>query len=56
MASGGLSVTNGLNLTKLILAFITIVYDLFFVFQHYVLYRKKPEGENGNHDSLLSLH
>ena len=41
MASGGLSVSNGLNVTKVILAFITIFYDLLFCFQHYCLYRKK---------------
>jgi cystinosin len=41
LASGGLSVTNGLNFTKIILAFVTIFYDLIFVFQHYCLYRKK---------------
>jgi len=41
MASGGLSVDNGLNLTKVILAFITIFYDLLFCFQHYVLYRHR---------------
>lgn len=42
MASGGLSVNNGLNLTKVILAFITVAYDLIFCFQHYCLYRKNP--------------
>jgi cystinosin len=38
MASGGLSVTNGLNLTKLILAVLTIFFDLIFVVQHYCIY------------------
>lgn len=40
MASGGLSVSNGLNITKVALAVLTVIYDLIFVFQHYVLYRK----------------
>jgi cystinosin len=39
LMSGSISVSNGLNLTKLMLAFLTIFYDLIFVFQHYVLYR-----------------
>lgn len=43
--SGGLSVTNGLNLTKVILAFITVFYDLIFCFQHYVLYKKPPKND-----------
>ena len=38
-ASGGLSVENGLNLVKLILAFITVFYDIIFCVQHYCLYR-----------------
>jgi cystinosin len=41
IASGALSVSNGLNITKMVLAIVTIVYDLIFVFQHYVLYRKR---------------
>ncbi len=44
-ASGGLSVQNGLNLTKVILAFITVAYDLLFCLQHYVLYRTKKEKD-----------
>ena len=43
LASGGISVENGLNITKLALALLTIVYDLIFVFQHYLLYRPKKE-------------
>ncbi len=39
LASGSVSVQNGLNVTKLILAFLTVVYDLIFVVQHYVMYR-----------------
>lgn len=45
MTSGGLSVSNGLNITKLVLAFLTIFYDLIFVFQHYCLYNKKSVDE-----------
>lgn len=46
MASGGLSVSNGLNISKVILAFLSIFYDLLFCFQHYVLYRhpKHPKS------------
>jgi cystinosin len=47
-ASSTLSLTNGLNLAKFILAIISILYDLFFIFQHYCLYnknRKKPAQE-----------
>lgn len=60
IASGSLSVSNGLNVTKLALALLTVFYDLIFVFQHYVLYRKqadkveKDEGlltEEGEEDS-----
>jgi cystinosin len=40
-ASGGLSIENGLNLVKVILAFITVAYDILFCIQHYCLYRKK---------------
>jgi cystinosin len=38
-ASGEISVENGLNLIKVILGFISVIYDLIFCFQHYVLYR-----------------
>lgn len=41
MASGGLSAENGLNITKLILAFLTLFFDIIFIIQHYCLY-----GEN----------
>ena len=41
MASGGLSVENGLNITKVVLSFITIFYDIFFCFQHYCLFRER---------------
>lgn len=42
VASGGMSVSNGLNVTKTVLGFLTIFFDLIFIFQHYVLYRKRP--------------
>ena len=43
LMSGSISVSNGLNFTKLMLAILTIFYDLIFVFQHYVLYRPKKK-------------
>lgn len=43
-ASGTESVSNGLNMTKLILAILTVVYDLFFIFQHYCLYRNNHKN------------
>lgn len=45
IASGSLSVSNGLNVTKMILALLTIVYDIIFVIQHYCLYNKKEPIE-----------
>ena len=39
MASGGLSTDNGLNVTKVLLAFLSIVYDLIYCVQNYCLYR-----------------
>jgi cystinosin len=46
IASGALSVSNGLNISKLVLAIISIFFDLIFIFQHYVLYRKKNVQTN----------
>ena len=49
LASGSISLQNGLNITKLFLALLTVIYDLIFVFQHYVLYKGKDfdcEKEN----------
>lgn len=43
LASGSVSLQNGLNVTKLFLAILTVVYDLIFVVQHYVLYRGNDE-------------
>jgi hypothetical protein len=40
-ASGGLSVEDGLNITKLALAILSIIYDLIFVAQHYCWFKKK---------------
>ena len=53
IASGSLSTSNGLNLTKMALAFLTVFYDIIFVFQHYVLYRERPESV-GKGESLLT--
>ena len=39
LASGSVSLQNGLNVTKLFLALLTVIYDVIFVVQHYVLYR-----------------
>ncbi len=44
LASGSISVNNGLNVTKLFLAILTIFYDIIFVFQHYVLYRNNNKN------------
>jgi hypothetical protein len=44
LASGSISLENGLNVTKLFLAILTVGYDLIFMFQHYVLYRNN-DGE-----------
>ena len=53
MASGNLSVSNGLNITKVALAFLTIFYDLIFIVQHYVLYRPK-KASNETSQSLAT--
>lgn len=39
---------------KVILAFITVAYDLFFCFQHYVLYRKKDMSNINVRDEQLA--
>jgi cystinosin len=46
IASGSLSISNGLNVTKMILALLTVVYDIIFVIQHYCLYNKKEPKEH----------
>ena len=53
LASGGISTENGLNIAKFALALLTIVYDLIFIFQHYVLYRNPPQQQKEEEDSLL---
>ena len=53
LASGGISTENGLNIAKFALALLTIVYDLIFIFQHYVLYRNPPQRQKEEEDSLL---
>ncbi len=45
LASGSVSLQNGLNITKLVLAVLTVVYDTIFVVQHYVLYRGNDRKE-----------
>jgi cystinosin len=37
-ASGSIEISNGLNISKLILGILTIVYDIIFVIQHYFIY------------------
>ena len=53
LASGSISISNGLNLTKLFLALLTVVYDIIFVIQHYVLYRGKGVEEEKKKNPLL---
>lgn len=48
MASGGLSVSNGLNVSKMILAILTVFYDLIFVVQHYCIYNPKRRKNKEN--------
>ena len=45
LVSGSISVENGLNIAKFGLALMTIVYDLIFLFQAFVLYRKPKKSE-----------
>lgn len=45
-ASGSIEVGNGLNVTKLILAILTIVYDMIFIVQHYCIYPKSSEKKS----------
>lgn len=44
-ASGSIDTSNGLNITKVILAVMTIFYDLVFVIQHYCIYRGSSDRE-----------
>lgn len=40
-ASGTLSIADGLNFAKLMLAILSIGFDIVFIVQHYFLYNKK---------------
>jgi len=44
LVSGGLSVENGLNIIKLSLAIISLVFDVIFCIQHFWLYRQNPQN------------
>ena len=50
IASGSLSVSNGLNITKMVLAILTVFYDIIFVIQHYCLYN--PRRQKSDYSSL----
>ena len=39
----------------MVLALLTVFYDLIFVFQHYVLYRKKSHKSMGEKDERLLM-
>lgn len=52
-ASGSLSVSDGLNITKMALAVLTIFYDIIFVVQHYILYRKSGKKKTEGSEVLL---
>jgi hypothetical protein len=41
-----MSVSNGLNITKLILAILSVFYDFIFIIQHYCLYNKNKSKIN----------
>ena len=49
-ASGEMSTEHGINVTKLAMAIVSIVYDSIFIFQHYVLYRKPPQNKDEPND------
>ena len=36
---------DGLNIAKFVLSIVSIVFDLIFMFQHYVLYKKKENNQ-----------
>lgn len=42
-ASGSIEVSDGLNVTKLILAITTVFFDVIFIVQHYCLYNRNKE-------------
>lgn len=51
---------NGLNIAKFVLSIVSIVFDLIFMFQHYILYNPKKkknveEIENDPEDIMSNL-
>jgi cystinosin len=48
LASGTLSTSNGVNITKVVLAGVTVLYDFLFIFQHYCLYKQRNYGDVGS--------
>lgn len=52
LASGSVSVSDGLNITKLCLAILTLVYDFIFLFQRFVLY--PPKKSLNQQQSLIA--
>lgn len=40
LASGSVLVSDGLNIAKVVLAILTIIFDFIFIVQHYCLYNK----------------
>ena len=55
LASGSVALSNGLNITKLMLAILTVVYDLIFVVQHYVLYKGNDENTQKLIEDLVEV-
>ncbi len=55
LASGSVALSNGLNITKLMLAILTVVYDLIFMVQHYVLYRGNDENTQKLIEDLVEV-
>lgn len=45
LASGSVSVSDGLNISKLCLAILTLFYDAIFLFQRFVLYPTKKQKD-----------
>ena len=50
LLSGAISTDNGLNITKLFLAILTLFYDFVMLFQRFCLY---PPKKGKTHQSLL---
>ena len=55
MAGGSLSLSNGLNITKLALAILIIFYDTLFIIKHYILYNPKRQQKRVNNESYKSI-